>query len=99
LISGLTRQSGRDLETQAPLEWLWRGRHVKLVDGSTVSMPDTPENQEAYPQPRSQKAGIGFPIARLVAIISCSTGAVHDLALGPYRGKGSGEHGLLRPAG
>ena len=69
---------------------------MKLVDGSTVSMPDTPENQAAYPQPRSQKAGVGFPIARLVAIISCSTGALLDLTLGSYRGKGTGEHGLLR---
>ena len=93
---GLARQTGQDLEAEVPEDWLWRGRHVKLMDGSTVSMPDTPENQAAYPQPRSQKAGVGFPIARLVAIISCSTGALLDLALGTYRGKGTGEHGLLR---
>lgn len=96
LVSRLARESGFDLEEQVPREWCWRGRDVKLLDGSTVSMADTEENQAEYPQPKSQKPGIGFPIARLVAIISCSTGAALDLALGPYRGKGSGEHGLLR---
>ena len=67
-----------------------------LVDGTTVSMPDTPENQKAYPQPESQKEGVGFPIARLVAIISLSCGAVLDVAIGPYKGKETGEHALLR---
>ena len=67
-----------------------------LVDGTTVSMPDTPENQKMYPQPESQKEGVGFPIARLVAIISLSCGAVLDVAIGPYKGKETGEHALLR---
>lgn len=97
LISGLTRQSGRDLEEVAPPQWQWRERPMKLVDGSTVTMPDTPENQAAYPQPRSQKPGIGFPIARVVGILSGTTGALLDFNMGPYRGKGTGEHGLLRP--
>ena len=59
-------------------------------------MSDTPENQQTYPQPSSQKHGFGFPIARLMAIISCAMGAVSELALGPYSGQGAGEHGLLR---
>jgi hypothetical protein len=67
-----------------------------LVDGTTVSMPDTPENQKMYPQPEGQKEGVGFPIARLVAIISLSCGAVLDVAIGPYKGKETGEHALLR---
>lgn len=96
LLISLVRASGQELEEQALAKWLWRGRHVKLMDGSTVSMPDTTENQKAFPQPDSQKPGVGFPIARLVAIISCATGSVLDLALGPYQGKGTGEHGLLR---
>jgi hypothetical protein len=96
LLSRLTRESGFDIQERAPKDWLWRERPRKLLDGSTVSMPDTEENQTEFPQPRSQKPGIGFPIARLVTIVSCETGAVLDLALGPYRGKGSGEHGLLR---
>lgn len=96
LLSDLACESGRELHEQTPSEWLWRGRSVKLVDGSTLSMPDTEENQQTYPQPKSQKPGIGFPIARIVAIISCAIGAVLELALGPYSGKGTGEHGLLR---
>lgn len=96
LLAELACESGRELHEQTPNEWRWRGRSVKLIDGSTLSMPDTQENQQAYPQPASQQSGIGFPIARMVAITSCATGAVLALALGPYSGKGTGEHGLLR---
>ena len=75
---------------------LWHGLKIKLVDGSTLSMPDTPENQAIYPQPETQKPGIGFPIARVVAIIDYLTGAILDLAIGEYSGKKTGEHALLR---
>jgi len=83
-------------EKQVKKEWLWRGRHVHLVDGTTVSMPDTPENQEAYPQPSSQEKGLGFPIARLVVLLSLATGMLEDMAMGPYTGKETGETALLR---
>ena len=96
LISNLAKESAEQLEDCAPLSWFWREKHIKLIDGSTLFMPDTLENQAEYPQPRTQKPGIGFPIARLVAIISCATGAALDLKLAPFRGKGTGEHGLLR---
>jgi hypothetical protein len=59
-------------------------------------MPDTPENQQVYPQPASQKAGLGFPLLRLVGLISLSCGAVLDVAVGPYAGKKTGETALLR---
>jgi hypothetical protein len=49
------------LEEAARPDRLWRGRPVKVVDGTGVSMPDTPENQAAYPQSRRQKPGCGFP--------------------------------------
>src|SRR5205807_87039 len=61
---------GCELEAKADRRWLFKGRRVYLYDGSTVSMPDTPENQEAYPQVYNQKPGLGFPIARIGAIIS-----------------------------
>lgn len=93
-VMDLVRGSGKKLHEKSVR--LWRGRSVKLIDGTTVSMPDTPENQEAYPQIKGQKVGVGFPIARLVGIISLSCGAVLDVAIGPYEGKGNGEHGLLR---
>ena len=67
-----------------------------LADGSTVSMPDTTENQAEYPQPESQKPGLGFPLARIVVLISLFTGAVIDFAIGAYQGKKTGEHALLR---
>ena len=59
-------------------------------------MPDTPANQRAYPQPRQQKAGCGFPIARVVVLICLATGCVLDAAIGGARGKLTGEHALLR---
>lgn len=77
--------------------YLWRDREIKLIDGSTLSMQeDTKKNQATYPQPESQKAGLGFPIARIVAVISYTTGAVLDLSMGQYSGKETGEHALLR---
>lgn len=87
---------GQSLEKKAPMEWLWRGRNTKLIDGSTLTMADTPENQAIYGQISSQKEGAGFPITRMMAVFSLATGCVLDLANGPYRGKESGEHGLLR---
>jgi hypothetical protein len=96
MVSALTRQTGRQLSQRAHRQWLWRGRAVKLVDGTGLSMPDTPENQACYPQPNTQAAGVGFPLARLVMVICLATGAALDAAIGPYSGKGSGELGLVR---
>lgn len=96
LVMRLLRKTGNALHEQSAKDWRWKGRSVKLIDGTTVSMPDTPENQKAYPQQKAQKPGLGFPIARLVAIISLSSGAVLDIAMGPYEGKKTGEHALLR---
>jgi hypothetical protein len=75
---------------------LWHDRHVYLVDGTTVSMPDTPANQKEYPQMPLQQAGLGFPIARLVVLLSLATGMLKDMAMGPYTGKKTGETALLR---
>jgi len=99
MVMALARASGQMLSTQTPGAWLWRGRKVKLVDGSGISMPDTPENQACYPQPSSQAEGVGFPLARIVAVICLSTGAVWDAALGAFEGKGNSELGLLRSLG
>jgi hypothetical protein len=87
---------GRALDAQAEQRWLWKGRRVYLFDGTTVSMPDTPENQEAYPQVYNQKAGLGFPIARIGAITSLWCGAIVSLGFCRYTGKGQGEVSLLR---
>jgi hypothetical protein len=74
MVSTLTRETGRLLSEKALAQWLWRGRSVKLVDGTGISMPDTPENQERYPQPSTQAPGVGFPLARLVMVICLATG-------------------------
>lgn len=92
----LTRRTGRDLLLEAPARWCWRGRDVKVVDGTTVSMPDTPANQKAYPQSAGQKPGLGFPVLRLVALFSLAVGAVLDVAMGPYQGRHTGETALFR---
>ena len=95
-LCDLTTEVGGEAEQQAKDEWLWKGRHAKLVDGFTFTMPDTPENQAAYPQHTAQKPGLGFPIARCVAILSLATACTLALAQGPYSGKETGETAPLR---
>jgi hypothetical protein len=92
----LARRSGQSIHDKADAKWLFEGRPVKLLDGSTVIMPDTEANQAEYPQSRSQKPGLGFPIARILVIISLSVGTVLDAVMGPYQGKQSSELGLYR---
>jgi hypothetical protein len=69
---------------------------VKLVDGNTVSMPDTAANQVRYPQSGEAIPGVGFPLAMVLGLISLSTGAVLGWALGPCRGKQTGELAMFR---
>jgi Transposase DDE domain len=90
------RQLGRTVHQAASDAWLWCGRRVKVVDGTTVSMPDTAANQDAYPQSSTQKPGLGFPIARLVVVFCLATGVVLEAALGRYQGKRTGENALFR---
>jgi hypothetical protein len=96
LFQRLLRETGQTLSRNVPGEWLWKGQCVKIADGATVSMPDTPANQKDYPQSRAQKPGVGFPIARLVVVFCLACGTVIDAALGQYRGKQTGENALLR---
>lgn len=96
LFRRLVRETGTTLQRNLPGAWLWQGRRVKLVDGTTVSMADTPANQAEYPQPSSQEPGLGFPIARLVVVFCLASGTVIDAALGKYRGKRTGENALVR---
>ena len=95
-LQSLVGDSAKQQETEADESWLWNGLHTKLVDGFTFTMPDTLENQEAFPQQKIQAPGVGFPIARACAILSLATGAICDLAVGPYQGKETGESALLR---
>jgi hypothetical protein len=96
LLPRLVRDTADRVGASAPEGWRFHGRRVVLADGSSVSMPDTPADQREYPQPSQQKAGCGFPIARLVVLIGPATGCVLDAAIGGARGKLTGEHALLR---
>lgn len=96
LLVRLAREAGQTLHDGAPERWRWKGRRVLIADGTGVSMPDTPANQAEYPHPGSQADGIGFPQIRLVALFCLACGVVLDAALGPSRGKQSGENALLR---
>jgi hypothetical protein len=96
MVTALARKTGQLLSRKALGHWQWRGRAVKLVDGTGLSMPDSAQNQAAFPQPNTQAPGVGFPLARLVAVICLATGAALDAAIGPHSGKGSGELALVR---
>jgi len=95
VISKLTRQTGQALADATPTGWLWKGRSVKIVDGTGLSMPDTAKNRREYPV----KKRVSFPEMRLVVIFNWAVGTVLDAALGPSCGQGSGELSLLRRLG
>lgn len=96
MVSSLLRFTGQRLVRAAAATDRWQGRRVRLVDGTTVSMPDTAANQAAFPQASTQKPGLGFPLCRLLAMLCLSSGAVIDAATCPVKGKGNDEQSLLR---
>jgi IS4 transposase len=96
MVSELVCQTGELINCQIPEQWRWHGKRVHLIDGTTVTMPDTVENQTVYPQQSAQKPGLGFPICRLVGVICLSSGAVLNASIGQFKGKGSDEQSLLR---
>jgi hypothetical protein len=83
----VARQTGQSLEAEVGDRWRWKRRRVYVYDGSSVSMPDTPQNQAAYPQPVVQKPGLGFPLARIAAVFSLAGGAILDVAVMPGKVK------------
>lgn len=87
---------GRDSLNQSPRQWRFFGRHVKVVDGTTVSMPETDENCAEFPLENPERAGLSFPLARMLVTFSLSVGTIVEVAISPYRGKQSGEYALLR---
>jgi len=87
VIQRLALQVADRAEASVPTQWLWMNKHVHLVDGVTVSGPDTPANQAAFPQPNAQKPGLGFPVIRMVVLLSLATAMIGGAAMGPYSGK------------
>ena len=96
LIRRHVRQTGMGLAREAEQKWLWMDRHVFLIDGSTIDMADTEQNQKEYPQSSTQKKGLGFPSARIAALFSLAVGTVVDCQIGPIKGKKTGENELFR---
>jgi hypothetical protein len=96
MVRELARYSGHWISMAAPHAWRWPGRPVRLADGTTVTLPDTLANQARFPQSRSQAPGLGFPRCRLVGMICLGSGALLDVAMSPFRGKGADERTLLR---
>jgi hypothetical protein len=92
----LTLHIGVNVEDEAPDDWRWHDRRVILVDGFEGSMPDTQANQQAYPALRHQRAGLTFPHLRVVVLLAYATGCLLGAALGPVKGKGTGETELFR---
>lgn len=95
-VTELVKEVGSSCAISSPGNWKAYGRPLKGVDGTTVIMADTKKNQEVFPQQSGQKKGIGFPIARIVVVMSLTAGTILDYAIGPYKGKGCGESSLLR---
>ena len=85
VLLGIHRHTAQESQRRLSHEQLWCGRRVKVVDGTGVSMPDTPANQKAFPQPSSQKKGCGFPVAHLVGCFCLASGALLQWAEGTLR--------------
>ena len=96
LLSRLVQETGNELHEEAPGGWRCFGRPIKIVDGSTVSMPDTAENEAAFGKPQNQRGKSGFPLARILVIFCLATGAALEVAIGRYKGKNTGELSLFR---
>lgn len=95
-VKQLACHIAESLSHASPDHWLWLGKRVKLVDGFTFTMPDTPDNQRVFPQSISQAPGLGFPIARACVVLSLAHACMEAIAVGPYAGKDTGESALLR---
>ncbi|HET9679931.1 MAG TPA: IS4 family transposase [Gammaproteobacteria bacterium] len=96
MVSALVQQTGRLAAERVSKAWQWQNRPVRLIDGTTITMPDTAANQSAFPQQSTQQPGLGFPIGRIVGITCLSSGVVLNAAMGRYSGKGGSEQALLR---
>jgi hypothetical protein len=96
LFKQASKESAVEMQREVPFEWKWHGMDVMAIDGSTCTADDTEENQKAFPQHALQTKGVGFPIIRLVVLQSITTGLIHDLSFGAYKGKETGEMALAR---
>lgn len=94
LLEQMLRKVGQQLQQRVACSCQWCGLRVKVLDGSTYNLPDTPENQAAFPQSPDQQRGCGFPLVRLVVLFCLASGALVSWAIGQY---GQSELALLAP--
>jgi len=78
-------QTAQTLSVQISDEQRWCGRRVCAYDGTTVTLCDTPANQQVYPQHGNQKQGCGFPLAKLVVLFCVTTGAVLEVSIAAFK--------------
>jgi hypothetical protein len=96
MLRALCLAQGEEVRNLIQPAWLWRRRDVFLIDGTTVSMPDSADNQHHFPATNRQRNPLEFPVVRIVVILCRTTGALLNAAIGPYQGKESGETSLLK---
>lgn len=93
--AGALHQARRRLGP-APLKWLfdlvrgpapapvrWRGLLVCAVDGTMLTVADSPANLSVYAKHRCNNGGSGYPQIRLLALLACGTRTVIDAVFGP----------------
>jgi hypothetical protein len=93
----LVRQTSAACEQTTHDEGRWRGHRTFLVDGSSFSMPDTPELQEYFGQPGGQRPGCGFPVAHLLALFHAGTGFLLEVLAAPWHTHDMAQVALLHP--
>ncbi|MFT6791255.1 MAG: hypothetical protein ACJA04_000455 [Cellvibrionaceae bacterium] len=91
VVDSLTRYLGQLIDQQSVEAWRWQDRAIKIVDGTSLTMPNTAANQSEFPQQRGQKPGLGFPSCRIVGTTSLSSGALLNATIGRFNGKGGDE--------
>ena len=79
-------------------EGLWRGHRTWLVDGSSFSMPDTPELQKRFGQSGAQAPGCGFPVAKILALFHAGTGLLMEIIATPLRSHDMGSVAAVHPS-
>ena len=98
VFRGVLRGLVKALVPQTRSEGAWRGHRTWLIDGSSFSMPDTPELQAEFGQPDAQAKGCGFPVAKILALFHAGTGLLIEIAAAPYRTHEMSRLGEVHPA-
>lgn len=96
VIERLMRQSGQTPQDEAPQDWHWKNHRVRIADGSTLKIADTPANRNKYPLQKGLTEGLHYPVVRILVVFSLAVGTVLEAALREYQGKGTGETAMLR---